>query len=344
MSRRPEPALSTPAETGIVWGGVVPLRAGPDAREAIRSWAAARRLRRLFLVRRDSLEPPVCAAGTAGPDLISGLEAEGLAVFPFEAGLGVSVAIVAEAVGAFHFDGCDGMVAVGGDGCIELAGLVAFMAGQRRSLTELAADSRLIDPNAPVPSMAVATDLDGVAAIGGSAIVLDDRGCPFLLRDAALRPDAAAYCPYDVGDGALAAALALDAGEEGRAAAVQLHAATGGSVAAALSVAGILERHIGPARVLSAYAEVVAGTPRRLSLACLLNLFPADELRTAIATALDPSGSGKSALDGLPLDGLAHLDPSTLPVDISGALKMLGWEIPPRRRRGGRRGAARDRG
>lgn len=328
----------------MIWGGVVPLRAGAGAREAIRIWAGSRGLRRLLLVRTTPRPMSDGEAGSDEGDLVRGLEAEGLAVFPFEFSTGVCVSTVAEAVGAFHFDGCEGIVAIGGSAGIELAKLAALMVGQRRPLTELAGDTAAIEPDAVAPCIAVATDLDGVAALGGAVVVLDDRGCPFLLRDAALRPGAAAYCPAGADGSALVAALALDAGGEARAAAEELMVGTGDTVGVALRMAAVLERQIGPGRVLSTYGEVVAGIPRAVFLAGVLETLTPDPLRTAIIAALDPSGAGRAALGSLQLDGLAHLDPSTLPVDISRTLTMLGREIPARRRRGGRGGAARSRG
>ncbi|MDF1791191.1 MAG: iron-containing alcohol dehydrogenase, partial [Thalassobaculaceae bacterium] len=257
---------------------------------------------------------------------------------------GASVGDVAEGVGAYHFDQCDAVVGVGTGAIVDLATLVAFMSGQRHPLTDLAAVSANIDPRGVAPSFAVATDLTGVAALGGASLILDDRGCPFLLRDAALRPAAAAYCPAP-GVGGLVegreivAALAIDAGDGG--AADSLMATTAGDASSlALDIAGLLERRLGPARVLAVYGMIAGGIPQPATLACLI---ATSGVGADVAAALDPSRTARPLLDALSLDALAHIDRTTLPVDISGMLVMLGRDIPAPRRRGGRGGAARGR-
>lgn len=332
----------------MMWGGVVPLCTGTTAREVVRSWAAARRLRRLLICLETSVSGAPDPGAPGGPggvdDLVRELETDGLAIFPVAVRQGGSLSAVAEVVGAFHFDLCDGIVGVGGGPVIETAKLAALMVGQRRSLSELAAMPEAVDPVSVAPCLAVATDLEAVAALGCASVVLDEGGCPFLLRSAALRPGAAAYCPIGSGDDgrAMAAALAFEAGEEGRAIAADLMGEANG-VEPSLRAAGLLERHIGPARVLAAYASETGGIPKAVTLAALLGLYRSDGTADAIASALDPSGSGHAALEDLPLEGLARIDRSTLPVDISPVLVMLGRNIPARRRRGGQGGAARGR-
>ncbi|WP_028792593.1 iron-containing alcohol dehydrogenase [Thalassobaculum salexigens] len=320
----------------VIWGGVVALQLGHAAGEAVRSWAAPRGLRRLLLVHGPGGRPEA---------LIPHLETAGLAVFAFEHPGGPSVAAVAEAVAAYHFDQCDAMVAIGGGAAVDLATLAAFMAGQRHPLPDLAADPSAVDPRGVASCLAVATDPTGLAALGGARVLIDDRGCPFLIRDPLLRPGAAVWCPLSGGDGLRApvVALALDAGDAE--AAERLIAAGPEDVPEiALTVAGLLERRLGPARAFAAFAEVAGELPPGPTLAAVLRGVGGPESTLSfLSRALDPDGTGRAGLDCLPLDGLAHLDPATLPVDISGVLVMLGRDIPARRRRGGRGGAARGR-
>lgn len=324
------------AETGVIWGGVVALRTGLSAAQAIRSWALPRGYRRLLLVYE---------SGSRADDLVPALEAAGLAVFPFEHPGGASVASVAEAVAAYHFDQCEAVAALGGGAAVELGTLTGFMAGQHQPLPDLAAAPDRVDPRGVGPCLAVATDPSGVAALGGARILIDDRGCPFQMRDALLRPGAAAWCPEPGRDAAraVAAALAIDAG--GAALAQRLiDAPTETLPETALDVAALLERSLGPARVFAALGEVAAELPPEPTLAAILQALGGPQgILSFLSEKLDPEGGGRAALDGLPLDGLAHLDPATLPVDISPVLVMLGRDIPARRRRGGRGGAARGR-
>ncbi|WPZ33628.1 iron-containing alcohol dehydrogenase [Thalassobaculum sp. OXR-137] len=327
-------------EAGIVWGGVVALRTGLQADAAVRAWAVPRSLRRLLLVHD--------GAGRPEP-LIPLFEAAGLAVFPLAHPGGASVGAVAEAVGAYHFDQCDAVVGLGGDAAVELATLTARMAGQRRPLADLAMEPAALDPLGTAPCMAVATDLSGVAALGGARLLIDDRGCPFLIRDPLLRPDAAAWCPELEPDDRRrwVAALSLDAGNSLAAERV-MSASVAAAPAEALEVAATLERRLGPGRVFAALGEVSGERPPGPTLGAVLMAASgaggtADPLLSLLSKALDPTGDGRAGLDALPLDGLAHLDPATLPVDISGVLVMLGRDIPARRRRGGRGGAARGR-
>lgn len=322
------------ADGRMIWGGVVALRVGLSAADAIRAWAGPRAARRLLLVHE---------AGARPDTLIPVLERAGLAVFPFEHPGGPSVASVAEGVAAYHFDQCDAVVALGGGAVVELGTLAAFMAGQRHPLPDLAADAGAIDPRGCAPCLAVATELSGLAALGGACVLIDDRGCPFLMRDPHLRADAAAWCPGDSDGRAFVAALARDAGDATLA--EHLIAASPEAAAeCALAVAGLLERSIGPARVFAALGEVAAELPPGPTLAALLQRPGGpDDILSFLSRSLDPEGTGRAALDALPLDGLAHLDPATLPVDISPVLVMLGRDIPARRRRGGRGGAARGR-
>lgn len=334
--------------TETIWGGVVPLRMGTSVRDAVGDWAATHRLRRLLIVREGAFtggsEVLRLDASGESADPIRGLESDGFAVFPVAVGQGGGLSAVAEVVGAFHFDMCDGIVGFGDGPIVEIAKLAALMVGQRRPLTELATMPDGIDPRAAAPFLAVATDLEAVAALGGASVLLDEGGCPFLLRSTALRPGAAAYCPVGAGDDgrAVAAALALDIGEAGSSLAADLLGDTGG-VEAALLLAGLLERHLGPARVFATYAAEIAGIPKAVTLGALLDAGRSDGTAQAIASALDPSRSGRAALAALPLEALARIDRSTLPVDISSVLVMLGRDIPARRRRGGRGGAARGR-
>lgn len=350
-----------------IWGGVVPLGTGLSARNAIRVWAAGRGLRRLLLVRDAVPGGAGSAAEDIAHDLPISLEAVGLAVFPFDHAGGASTAAVAEGVGAYHFDQCDAVVGIGGAAAIDMARLIAFMTGQRHPLTELAAAVKAADPGGVAPCLAVAADLSGVASVGAASVLLDDRGCPFLLRDPALRPASAVYCPrLDADDrAAFVAALVLDAapgptqdatqdstGESGEARDLAAALMTVGDAVTratlALRAAGLLERCLGPARVFAVFGEVHGDIPQEATLACLTEGLAVDApasgtLRTEIADQLDRPRSGRAALDALPLDALAHVDPATLPVDISGVLVMLGRDIPAPRRRGGRGGAARGR-
>lgn len=324
------------ADTDVIWGGVVPVLTGLPAGAAAIGWAKARGIRRLLLVHEAA-----AAADVPIPDL----ERAGLAAFPFEHPGGPSVASVAEAVAAYHFDQCDGVVGLGGRSAVERATLTAFMAGQRRPLPDLANGSALADPRGGAPCLAIATDLCGLAALGGARVLIDDRGCPFLMRDPLLRPGAAAWSPLPGGDDgpAFVAGLAFDAGD----AAMAERLTTAGPErrpAIALEIAGLLERSLGPARVFAALGEVAAELPPEAVLAAIVASGAGPEpLLSFLSQTLDPQGEGREALDRLPLDGLAHLDPATLPVDISPVLVMLGRNIPARRRRGGRGGAARGR-
>lgn len=320
----------------VIWGGVVSLQVGLAAKEAVCSWAVPRGVRRLLLVHD---------AGGLPEALGPLLEAAGLAVFAFEHPGGPSVAAVAEAVAAYHFDQCDAVVAIGGRSAVELATLAAFMAGQHHPLPDLAADPAAIDPRGVASCLAIATDLSGVSAFGGARVLIDDRGCPFLIRDPQLRPGAAAWCPLPGGDDRrpIVAALAIDAGNTELA--ERLIAADPETVAeVALTIASSLERNLGPGRVFAAFAEVAGNLPAGPTLAAVLRgTDGADSILSFLSGALDSEGTGRAALGSLPLDGLAHLDTATLPVDISGVLVMLGRDIPARRRRGGRGGAARGR-
>lgn len=324
------------AEVRVIWGGVVALQLGLSAGEAIRAWAVPRGLRRLLLVHGSGVRPDA---------LIPVLEGAGLAVFAFEHPGGPSVAAVAEAVAAYHFDQCDAVVACGGGAAVDLGTLAAFMAGQRRPLPDLAAEPALVDPRGVATCLAVTTDVTGVAALGGARLLIDDRGCPFLIRDPLLRPGAAAWCPAPEGDDGrtVAAALALDAGDAESA--ERLIAAPPDAVPeVALAIAGVLEQCLGPGRVFAALGEVAAElSPGPTLGAVLAGVGGAGSSLSILSHRLDSAGMGRAVLDSLPLDGLAHLDPATLPVDISPVLVMLGRDIPARRRRGGRGGAARGR-
>lgn len=333
--------MTAASEPGWRWGGVVPVRTGATVDGAVRSWAGRHGLRRVMLIR--SRDPNMTASAY---DLVAALEAAGLAVFPFDHQAGASTAAVAEGVGAFHFDQCQGVIGVGGASIIELATLVALMSGQRHPLPDLAADREKLAPTLTAPCLAIATDLSGVAAFGGARILMDDRGCPFLLRDMLLRPGEAAYCPSGGEDRpAEIAALAVDAGAESESGLETVRALMSGTPAdrlsAACRIAGLLERAIGPARVFAAYAEVAADIPQSRTLAALLD--GRGEVATAIAETLGDPAPARSTLETLPLDALAFVDPVTLPVDFSGVLAMLGRDIPAPRRRRGRGGSARGR-
>ncbi len=328
------------------WGGVVPMRTGETAEEAIRSWARARGLNRLLLIRDGSAE------AIADRDaLVTRIEAAGLAVFPVDHRGGRSAASVAEAVGAFHFDHCQAVVACGGADAVELAKLTALMTGQRRPLVELAGDRDAIDPRLAAPFLAVAEDLEAIAALAGATIFIDDRGCPVLLRDGALRPQRAAYCPTPEGDdrSSAVAALVLDAvnasDDPGPGVTGLVDALAGESVddrvRAAVQAAGLIEAGPGPACVFSVYAETVGDIPRHGSLAALVGGYGA--LGVEVAARLGGAEMARAALQTLPLDPLAHIDRAILPVDISPVLTMLGRNIPAPRRRGGRGGVARGR-
>ncbi|MDF1793466.1 MAG: hypothetical protein P1U88_16240, partial [Thalassobaculaceae bacterium] len=67
------------ADAGVIWGGVVPLRTGLSAAEAVRSWAVGCGARRLLLVFDGGRYPENAAAA-----LIAALETAGVAVFPFD--------------------------------------------------------------------------------------------------------------------------------------------------------------------------------------------------------------------------------------------------------------------
>lgn len=336
--------------TSTLWGGVVALQRGDPATLAS-GWAARNGLRRLLLIADSGPE----AGGESGCHaLADALERAGVAVFAFEAPAGATVAAVGEGVGAYHFDACDGLLALGGAAAVDLSKVVAMMAGQRHPIPALAEDPSLIDARASAPLLALATSLDGVAACGGSALLLDDGGTPLLLRDVALRPGSAAYCPTAVDparSAAVVAALLLDAAATSPDEAaetrriVDVLVTTDGAeatLAAALQAAGVLERWLGPARVLAAMAEVVAGLPPADALSALLGPACAgvpelEDVVAAVVSALaaDPVAGGM-AVEHMALDGLALAQLGTLPVDLAPLLRALGREIPAHRRRGGR--------
>lgn len=352
---------------GMLWGGVVPVRLDAPAVGVVRDWAAAAGVRRLLLV-HDRLDVSDVPGASASQSLVSALEAAGLAVFPFERPGGPTVVSVGDGVGAYHFDGCDGVAGIGSAGVVDLTKAIAMMSGQRHPLTALAAEPGAaepcgIDPRGVAPSLAIATDLTGIAGLGGSLILLDDQGCPFLLRDRTLCPAAAGYCPGAAGvtalERGLVAAYALDASASDL---VEVSGVlplidtlvsdtdTAQWAGAAVSVAGLLERRLGPARVLAAYAEVACGVPSGRALAAMLA--PACGFQPALTepvaaamrllSAEAASGAAFSVAD-LPLAALAHLRVEALPTDLLGLVRTLGLEIPAPTRRTGRGAAARSR-
>jgi|GEM_PF-6937968 len=325
-----------------LWGGVVPVRAGVSGEDAARAWAQRRGVRRLQVI-----WPTDMADAPTARILVAALEAAGIAVFPFEHGLsqhagGSSAAAIAEAVAAFHFDRCEAIVGVGA--AVDLAKAASLMVAQRRPLMDLAAEPDRIDPRATAPCLILAPDLATVAACGGSVVLIEDRGCPVLLRDGLLRPDAVVYCPGTRDDSAaVVAALAHDAGgpmpEIADLAVALLGQEEDARRRSAVDAAGLLERQVGPARVLAAYCAVIGDVPPARTLAALgpREVKPAS-VWPAIADRLgyDPTAA-LDALMAVPLEGLALIDPRALPVDLTPALAVLGRDVPSRGRRGGRR-------
>lgn len=256
------------AGSDYLWGVSCPARMVAAALPAIVDWCRSRRVERPMLVGGRSL-----SAAPRGLALLHGLEAAGLAVWAFDRGASPSLAVVADAVASYHFEGCDALVAVGGGTAVEVAKGAALMVGQRSPYRALVPDPgdapQPVDASSIPPLLAVPATAAGAAAACAALWIADDAGVARPFRHPALRPleavladdlIAAVPLPAMLRSAAVLALLAADAGAddaevEGLLAARQPDEL----MRSALGLAANLEAAAAPARRIALTAAATAG-------------------------------------------------------------------------------------
>ena len=347
----------------VLWGGPAPADIGRPASRAVETWVAQYGLKRPLLVTQGD------SRGPADP-LVHQLEAAGTSVQPFDRAHDAHVAVIADAVAQYHFEGCDGLIAVGGWTPVMVAKAAALMVGQRAPLSALSEtlgnDRSPIDPTTIPPLAAVADTLDAAAAVGGFIHILDEATAPVLLRHCGLRPRLLILDPWRIGGVAAeqqaeaAATLvlrAIDALSIGIWPVDLTPALTAvlddpdpwDSVAA---LASLLEERVGPAWILAASVAAYAGLS-------VTGLFAALMPTAAHIAVLDPELRDRVAVAAsrVPLHGplpVPLLDTPSLraltavaydgaPIDLRPLLSALDLAMPHGPTRGGgRRGRRRD--
>lgn len=326
-----------------IWGGPAPVRVGPAAAEISR-WCEAGGILRPLLIggepagRLDLLLP-----------LVHELEGEGVSVRLFDKARSADTTTVAEAVAAFHFEDCDGVIAVGGAVAMTVAKAAALMVGQNRPFPDfvegLDGSWLAIPADSIAPSIAVPTTPLAAAFCGGVALVADDLMRACVVRHPELRSD------FIVIDEALTETVPADAWEISEMAAAVLAAD-----------AGCVMTQGGPAQVLAEVAARISGPVERtmsirhrlsVAIAIRKGVSPA---RALIALGYRLSADGTGAELGLAgvdvhdaeIPGLAQAIPDVPPDEVAALLRSAN-PLPgghadahstsqPGRRRGGRRG------
>jgi hypothetical protein len=334
-----------------IWGGPAPVRLGPAAVEISR-WCAASGILRPLLIggepagRIDHLLP-----------LVHELEGEGVSVRLFDKARSADTTTVAEAVAAFHFEDCDGVIALGGAIVMTVAKAAALMVGQNRPFPDfvegldgswLAIPARSIAASIAVPTTPLAA-----AFCGGAALVADDLMRACVVRHPKLRPD------FIVIDEALTEAVPADAWEISEMATAVLAADAGCRMA---DLKPDQSPAWSPGRMLAEVAARLSGpVEAAMSVRHRLSVAIAVRKEVSPARALIALGYGQSAGGGggelglagvdvhdAEIPGLARAIPGIVPEEVTallqGANPLPGGNAdaptagPPGRRRGGRRG------
>lgn len=273
------PSMSISGD-GYLWSVPAPARLAPAALPAIVDWCRSRRVERPMLVGGSWL-----SALPRGPALLHGLEAAGLAVWVFDRAASPTLAVVADAVAGYHFEGCDAVVAVGGGTATEIGKAAALLTGQRRPYRSLAPDpgipAETVDASAVPPLLAVPATATAAAATCGALWIADEAGIARPFRHPALRPTEAILADDMVRAVPAAAAaraaaiLALLAGDAGEAAdgiaALAASGSAGGAVRAGFGLAAALEAAPSPRRRLALTAAAAGGVDFGRAMLALSN-------------------------------------------------------------------------
>lgn len=317
-----------------LWGGPAPVRRS-DAMSEIAHCCAALAIRRPLVVGGPSLTE---VAG--GLPFLHAIERAGIAVRVFDRARSLDIATVADAVATFHFEACDGVIAVGGGLALEIAKTAALMTGQTRPLASFfedlqepgAADAwRAVDGSGVAPWIAVPATPFAATLCGGATVLVDAFTAPRLLRHPGLRPR------LTVVDPALCARVPPDIWSRSLAAAVVL---------AACAELGAVDGSTGRAEVLARISTLPAAAqeacpPIERYLAAALSIrFEVKPVRLLAAFGAD-------ATDRLAAFGVSEADADTLvgllpPAARARADAILraagpapgGAPVPPRRRQG----------
>ncbi|NQW08490.1 MAG: iron-containing alcohol dehydrogenase [Alphaproteobacteria bacterium] len=347
----------------VQWGGPAPLDIGQPADEALRTWISQYGLKRPLFVTEGDDRGPI-------DPLVYRLEAAGVSVQSFDRAHGANIAVVADAVAQYHFEGCDGLIAVGGWTPTMVAKATALMVGQRVPLSALSetlgADRALVDPTAIPPLAVVADTIDAAAATGGLIHIIDDAAAPMVLRHVGLRPrlmildperDGGAATHHRTAAAATLVLRAIDGLSTGpwpfditpALQAVLDDPAPWDSVAV---LAGVLEDRIGPAWTLATVAAARAELPATGVFAALMPtaahvyaLDPGLQDRAAVAASMIPLHRPLPTplLDVSGLRALAAVARNGALVDVRPLLAALNLDMPRGpTRAGGRRGRRRD--
>lgn len=331
----------SPCDRDYLWSVPCPARLIGAVLPAIADWCRGRRVGRPMLVGGPSL-----STAPRGLGLVHGLEAAGLAVWTFDRATSPSLAVVADAVAGYHFEGCDAVVAVGGGVATEVAKAAALMAGQRHPYRELAPGAggaaEPVDVSTMPPLLAVPVTAAAAASACGALWIADETGIARPIRHPALRPgeailadDLIAAVPRGsaLRSAAVLALLAADAGAgAGEIAELLAVRQPAELMRPALRLAAILEGAAGPRRRLALTAAVAAGGDFAGVMLALAAPAPwLDEVRRRLAPC--PSGVPDASL----LWAARAACPPAEADAIDAVLGAIGVAPPQAPRRRGRR-------
>jgi len=329
--------MSQPSSARTAWGGPSATRIGNLAEEVAR-WCSVRRIRRPFLLVAGNLAVAPDQGPIPAAEILHGIEARGVSARLFENPVTPTVTTVAEVVAAFHFEDCDGLIAIGGGVAMDVAKAVVLMTVQNRPIADfaegLAAGEPWLDARLDGMPTWLAVPVSPISALlaSGAAVIVDELSRALVIRNPALRADLAIVDPrlcrildaatWAASDTAVAALLAEVDGPT----VAETAQREDRLVALIGEAAGALERRVGAVRCLSRI------------LALDLDIGPL----AAIAALSRPDGLAVLGVDAVAARRMAERAPGVDPAVLQAAIAAAGpapddgREVSRSRRRGGR--------